>query len=168
MSWKCPNCEEEIETLDYDVGITATEYGTAYLNEEKSTEENTRDIVVDWDSNDMGNTDSNGDYEYRCPECQEEINPDRLIWIEEEEEEEKKEIKKPEELEETKHNIIRPKTPIIIECNINNNNSSMICKECSHIIIYDDMNYSDEFPECPKCGTVNSIQEFRKKLSETI
>ena len=169
--WKCPKCKSTIDRLDYDVPTTNSEYGTAFLSKEKPTDlEDSYQVVTDYDYNDTGDSNWDGDVNYRCSECEDNVEWEDLIWVEEEEEE-----NKPEEPEETKHKIITPQNNIIVNNNSNQNAtiSSIVCKNCQYLYVAEggDSNWSNSFSsnttsECPKCGESNSTKEFRESLQD--
>ena len=179
--WKCPNCDETLECLRYSVSTTCSEYGTADLEGEPSItalrDRGRNSIITNYDCDDQGSADWDGDPTYECPECGEELTPRGLIWKESDDEDEDEDedetiTKKKVEIEpeETKHNIVKPKTPItedeydedVLEC-------SMICKECMHLYVY---NPTKGHPDdeaifgCPKCGEPNEQGEFRSLLKD--
>ena len=173
MPWKCPSCDEEINSLNYTVNTVGSEYGDATLsNSEPGPGRTNREIVVDHDYSDSGDNNWDGEPDYTCPECSDDIVPSTLIWIEPEEIEEEE---KPKNLEEESHNIIKPITNII-----RSNDSisrdlldfTLICKKCNHIFVYDageDHYRTDldkQFYECPNCATQNSPSEFLTLLKE--
>lgn len=162
--WKCPECEEEITSLNYWVSTNSSEYGDAELSDKKET--NRRDIIIDHNYNDQGDTDWNDEPEYRCPECDELVEPTELIWVGNDHEEEEKEKPEPEP-EETLHKIITPKQNFIRkDLPKDSTNSTIICKQCKNIFIFDigtDYTY-EEFCECPKCFTTNSPEEYKELL----
>lgn len=170
MSWKCPSCDEIIESLDYEVSTSSYEYGTASLSDEKY--EDSSDIVTDHDYNDSGDTEWSGDAEYKCPECNDEISPTSLIWINDDDDEEEKEEEEKKEIEEeTKHEIIKPSNYIICDDEPKDtSNSSVICKECNYVFCVNggksDWNEGGEelFHECPQCGTSNTLKEYKQLL----
>ncbi len=82
--WKCPNCENEVTSLDYTVNTTGSEYGRAILSNKK--QEDIDAIVEDHDYSDNGDTEWDGSPNYRCPECDSDLDPTDLIWEEENEE----------------------------------------------------------------------------------
>lgn len=174
MAWKCPNCETEIDHLQYNVNIQNSEYGDACLNDSRKTEEDKYyEIITEHEYQDSGDSEWDGSPEYRCPECDDNINPENLIWIGSEEEEKKKIPKEPEE---TLHGIVKPDNYIIDENTGRSTtrdaiNNSLICKKCFHIIVHDidEPMYGkkeQEFVECPNCGTVNSPEEFKELLKK--
>ena len=175
MAWKCPNCEEEIDSLRFEVNTSSSEYGTADLNDSKKKKDETYyEIVVNHDCEDNGDTEWDGSPEYRCPECDDYINPDNLIWIDTEEEK-TKEKKKLEEPEETLHNVIKPQNSIIQnEISKDITDSSIICKKCFHVFIhriergYFGTEDKQNFLECPHCGQTNSLEEFKELLEKGI
>lgn len=76
------------------------------------------------------------------------------------------------EWEEEKHNIIKPKNNIISEKDHtpkNASETSMICKNCEHVFIYEKKSSNEEneeFFECPNCATINSKADYMKKLKQ--
>ena len=175
MSWKCPHCEEEIETLDYSVPTSQTEYGTAYINDKEKatpTEQNPDpyyERIVDHESGDNSDVEWDGSPEYSCPRCQRSINEDELIWFEDENTQ--KEKKKETEPEESLHKIIKPENYIIKdEISKDFSESSIVCKNCFHMFVFETENsYSrniEEIYNCPKCNEQNSLKEFRILLEK--
>ena len=169
--WKCPECDEEIDNLKYDVDTNSSEYGTASLSDTKQTHRH--DIIEDHESDDYGDSEWSGDANYRCPECDEDINPGDLIWVgdNEEDDEEKPKIKKEPELEETLHKIISPTKNIIKNDLPKTTEDSIICKnpKCRHVFIINTGTYhgndDDEIFECPRCATSNTIGEYKQLLN---
>lgn len=172
--WICPECDAEIEKLSYDVSTNSSEYGTAYLDDEKK--ERRRDIVVEHESEDGGDTEWSDDPNYRCPECDNDIDPEDLIWKDEDEDEEDDDKPKPEpEPEETLHKIIVPKKNIMKTDLPKTTEDSIICKnkKCLHVFIidtsssgYNHHNDDDEETfDCPKCSTSNTLEEYRALLA---
>lgn len=176
--WKCPHCEEEIDSLSYSVATTSYEYGSASLagckREDYISDPNHTwmhwEMITDHSSDDYGDTNWDGDCEYRCPECDNEISDiDSLIWIGISEQ---IELKKEKEPEETLHKIIPPKNYIVKdEISKDATESSIICKHCFHIFVHDiERRYREkdekDFCECPKCGEQNSPQEFKELLAK--
>lgn len=161
MNWKCPNCENEIEYLEYRVTITGTEYGTIDLSSD------TNDRLCEHSSED-DSYNRDGDYTYTCPNCDDELNPEDLIWISKEKviEEIKKEIIE-EKLEEEEFDIIKPKENIFTN-KIPVKSDNLICKKCFHAFVIESnyMGFSEDFFDCPKCGTPNTIDEYKKLIEE--
>ena len=85
MSWRCPECEEEIDHLRYEIPIQGTEWGTVSLANNK--EINRHDIIGDHECDDS-NSEWDGDDSYACPECDAGLLLKDLIWIGDEEDEE--------------------------------------------------------------------------------
>jgi len=73
--WKCRDCNEEIDHLIYTVPVSTTEYGSAYLDDRnskiKEITATTRmgDIIDDYNYDDRGDAEWDGDITYNCPEC---------------------------------------------------------------------------------------------------
>lgn len=165
--WKCKYCNEEIEHLCYKAYTTGREYGDAILEDPDPDQEEAS--ICDWEYNDSETTETS-DYVYSCPECDHDINLDELIPITNEEREKAK-IKE-EEPEETKHNIIKPKNEILLEERPRDGSlNGIICKKCKHIFVYEPKAYydtqSDEFFECPKCGTTTSKKEYLETITKS-
>lgn len=154
--WKCPNCEANIEYLNYDVDTR--ESGTANL---------TRREMIDGriEEHNIDDTEWNGSVEYQCPECENCINPDNLIWNTGETTAPNPVIvKEPEEIPP----IVKP----IQEIQINyrgqedQSKSTMICKHCFHVFIYRAgkargwVDEDGEYFDCPKCGLQNNKKEY--------
>jgi hypothetical protein len=173
--WICPECDAEIEKLCYDVSTNSSEYGTAYLTDEKK--ESRRDIVTDHESEDGGDTEWSDDPNYRCPECDNDIDPVNLIWKNDDEDEDEDDDKpKPEpEPEETLHKIIVPKKNIMkTDLPKSTEDSSIICKnkKCLHVFIintsrggyYNNTDEGETF-DCPRCSTSNTLEEYKELLA---
>ena len=169
MPWKCPECEETIDEMYYEVSTTGYESGTSMLSKTKETTRGS--IIDDYDYGDSGVTEWDGDPTYKCKECDAEIDPTELIWTGDEEDEEEEE--KPIEPPETLHKIIIPKLHII--CNDkpkDSSNSSLICKECRHVFCVNGGKEDwggrnqDGFHECPICGTSNTLKEYKELLAK--
>lgn len=157
----CPLCENKIEELNYNASTRGYENGSAILS--KIKEENSY-IIVDWDYCNSS-TEETDVYEYNCPECDGEIRLSNIIW--KDDKEEKEIIDEPEE---TKHKIITPKNNIIsAQKPTDISESGMICKKCNYLFVYKKYQYDgkNEFCECPKCGTNNSINAYFKKFNNT-
>ena len=175
MAWKCPVCEIEIDHLDYDVPTRNSEYGSAYLNNSKKKEEDLfYERITEHDYSDSGDSEWDGSPGYRCPECEDDISPNELIWIDTDKEE-IEEKKKSEEPEETLHNIIKPQNSIIQkEISKDVSDSSIICKKCFHVFIhrieggYFGAEDKQNFLECPNCGQTNSLEEFKELLEKGV
>jgi len=166
MKWKCPHCNLEINYLDFEIPIAGTETGTVNFSIITTKDENENDILDDYKYSET-NTDSDGDYTYFCPECNNEIRTNQLIWVEQEQE--KQIIKKEEILEETQYNIITPKKNIIIPPKEDNNQYIIICKNCKHPFAYQSITgwtSEEEIFDCPKCGTSNTIKEYKELLEK--
>ena len=172
--WKCPECEHEIEHLQYHVNTQSSEYGTADLSD---TKQERGDIVCDYNSDDYGDSDWDGSPEYTCPECDNDVSLSDLIWVnEDDDEEEKPKVKKEPEPEETLHKIIRPERDIIKSDLPKSTEESIICKnkKCLHVFVieetgtyqrrYNNEN-DDEIFECPKCSTSITLEEYKKLLN---
>lgn len=170
--WECPECNELIEHLSYSVPTTAIEFGSAYLTSRRNETERITDH--DFDSNDNDGWD--GRPSYSCPECDCELSPASLVWNEGEcddelEDEEcdcnqytcqecrGRQIREDDD-QESSHEIIRPKSNIVRnEIPKDISESSILCKECRHIIIIDDESNCG-VNDCPKCGTTNTTLEY--------
>jgi len=158
--WKCPVCKEKVENLSYNVDTTGSESGYADLDDIFSE----TDRILDHNSEDYGESEWNGDVTYSCPECGGDIDPDNLKWVEEEEEKEKI-----EEEEEESHTIIKPEKNIISGSRAcSSDKLALICKKCYHICIYstEESYDSDISCGCQKCGTENSVKEYKQLLKD--
>lgn len=166
MSWKCPDCEAEIETLKYNVATTGVEYGEAGLS---SIKQDPEDIIDDHDFQDSGDSNWDGSPDYECPECGIGIDLVDLIWITDESDEEETSSTK-ENDEETEHEIIHPKVSIqSVDWPKNASDTSIICKNCFYMFVTGSQNNSNDneiFCQCPKCNETNSSTEFIKLLNE--
>ena len=160
--WICPECDEEINHLRYNVNTSGWEGGSADLNDTQST--NPHQIVVDYKCYDSGE-EWHGDPNYECPECDNQINLSDLIWKDKDKDEEPELINEPEELE---HEIITPQNYITTHRDLSNKTTdvSMICKQCFYVFATENQNgyNSEEFHNCPDCGHLNSSTEFKKLL----
>jgi len=156
--WKCPECGAEISTMKYSAQTTGNEWGTISLPN-KRREQDQIENYSDTNFDDSENTDW-GPYKYTCNECEEIVNLSNLIWVEEEEEEKGEEEK---EIEEEKHDIIYPKNNIIEEQN-GILEKMLICDVCK--TTYPLSNYSNQHQECPKCGKIIKIEEFKRLLDK--
>jgi len=171
--WKCPECRHEIDRVQYNVSTSGSEYGTASLVENNPT--NTRDRAEDFEQDDYGDTEWNDTPEYTCPECDNNINLEDLIWINEDDDEDEDDDKpKPEpEPEETLHNIILPENNIVRTDLPRQADESIICKnkKCKHIFVVEKatrygygLRDDEETFECPKCATSNTLTEYKELL----
>lgn len=170
--WICPECDAEIDFLHYNVNTNSSEYGSVDLSDEKQTRRG--DIVTDYNSDDYGDSEWSDDPNYRCPECDNDVDPTDLIWKGDEEDEEDDDKPKPEpEPEETLHKIIVPKKNIMKTDLPKTTEDSIICKnkKCLHVFIidtsrnYHDGNDDDETFDCPRCSTSNTLQEYKELLA---
>jgi phage FluMu protein Com len=156
MSWKCPRCGEEIDNVNYQVSTSGREYGSAYIHGTNDgppeiNNHETDDSDSDWDE----------DMEYKCPECDEEIDPTLLIEIEEDEIIETPKPPEVEETDESDHKIIRPSNPIILNNSRYSTESSMVCKNCRHVYLKGGCEYDlENINECPQCNTTMSVKEY--------
>lgn len=170
--WICPECDAEIERLLYDVDTVSSEYGTADLSDEK--EERRSEIVQDYNSDDYGDSEWSGSPNFRCPECDNDVDPVDLIWKGDNDEEDEDKPKPEPEPEETLHKIIVPKKNIFkSDLPKTTEDSSIICKnpKCRHVFIVDSDTYGynhktddNETFECPRCSTSNTLEEYKKLL----
>lgn len=172
--WICPECSCEIKHLNYDVDTVSSEYGTADLSDKKP--EHARDRVTDHENEDMGDTEWSGSPNYRCPECDNDIDLMDLEWEDEDDEEEEEKPKPEPEPEETLHRIIKPEKDIIKTDLPKSVENSIICKnkKCLHVFVIEEGDYyqkrrnndnDDELFECPKCSTSITLDEYRKLLN---
>lgn len=192
--WKCPDCHEEIEAVDFSASTRGYETGYASLSEEY--EEGGHDRIIDHEYSD-GGTDETFDYDYTCPECEAALALSSLEWSEPGDIEPKvyihqkcykcfkdqkectdfvseckhcKNKPKEPEMEEETHKIITPKHNIMAEINRYKTNpeNGMICenKKCKYVFVYEPVLSpdKDEFFECPKCETTNSKLKYLKTL----
>ena len=157
--WKCPSCENEIETLDYEV--PAREWGSAYLSEPDN--ENSE---AEMNNHETSNSEWTDDVNYFCPECNEEVDLSDLILVKTEQEKEKP---KKEELEEEKFNIIKPEIEIQVQRrSTDQTDSTMICKHCYYVFVYFTEKYgkAEEFTDCPNCGKQNNRKEYKQMIKD--
>lgn len=80
MEKKCPHCNAIIDHLR--VAADYSEYGRAYGSKDIDSD------YEDFDDIDCSDTDYY-DYEYSCPECQEDVDEDDLLDVNEEDDDEK-------------------------------------------------------------------------------
>lgn len=75
MSKYCPHCQEEITQLDYACDFHKTVYGRQYgtYDFDRGSHNATEDQDNDEDDYDTS------DYQYYCPECEEEVDEDDLL-----------------------------------------------------------------------------------------
>ena len=96
--WKCPECNDVIDYLTYSTDINGREWGSVNIIENGSTEEGTpiAHHGDDYDCSDTENGDWSGEMIYECPNCNNELDADQLIWTDDliEEEKTEKEIEK--------------------------------------------------------------------------
>ncbi len=78
--FKCPGCNETINYLDYDIPISGNEWGSCSLRKDQSGQIITEDFEYSDSSYDL-----DGSYEYKCPECSNDLNLNDLIEIDPEE-----------------------------------------------------------------------------------
>jgi hypothetical protein len=173
--WICPNCEEEITCLKYEVNTSSYEYGDADLSDHDITDGSDRNKIIDFNCNGCGDNSWDGTPQYTCPLCNDNISLNQIQWVpnddetltEKKQEEKKKE--KPEEPEETLHNIIKG-IDLGGEKGFRHNqtDSIMICKKCIKPFPFETTknNGNDEYFECPHCGVTNSYKEYRNFLRE--
>lgn len=160
----CPHCETRIEYLDYNVNINSTEYGTAYFNTENTENREERSFITDYDYNDQGDTEWNGRPEYQCPECNETIELNELIWQEEKRE---KETEKKITIEENPLAIARMATNKILYTNENGDKISKNttkCPKCKYLFKGEEkIGYGEtgliENQTCPKCNKEYKIKK---------
>lgn len=157
--WICPNCENEIDSLDYSVDTRESGYVSLY----------NREGECDTDSYESQDSEWQGSVDYHCPECNEQVDLDDLTLSQEEEEEEETKKETKEELEEEKFNIIKPEISLQTEKNnIDQTENTMICKHCFYVFVYSTEKYgnSEEFLDCPNCGEQNSEKEYKKLIAD--
>ena len=166
MSWQCPHCNGEISRLLYSTDISGTEVGTAYLEPlpDETMLEEKDDVITDYESEDR-ETSWDNNITYSCPLCDGEIETEELVWTGEGEEITEKPTpeKEPNEL---RFNITKPEINIIEDKDINTMQSTIICKKCSHVYVFDTETYPEttSFTDCPKCGAANSKKEFNELI----
>ena len=161
MSYKCPHCEEEIDHLRYNVRTTCMEYGTAALPSRETTGTHPMSSHLDYDSSDSDDNDWDGSPEHECPECNTTINPNSLIWTEEEEEKIIESIE-----EEERHLIIRPQLAFVLQGPKDQLDSTIICKHCRYAFANQTSEYSHEHIDCPKCGESNTTEEYKELIEK--
>lgn len=158
--WICPNCEREIEYVEYS--SECREWGSASLIESNENDEEAE--TCDYEQNDSETT---GDTTYSCPECSADISISDLRPAKTESEEEK--TPKKEELEEEKFDIIKPEIKIQVqERNTDQTDSTMICKHCYYVFVYSTGKYggNEEFTDCPNCGKQNNREEYKQLIKD--
>ena len=168
--WKCPECETEVTELYYSVPTNSSESGTASIDMTPRLNRDgiKRAQVIDYEYDSSGDSEWNGDPEFECRECNNNILLSELIWIEGEEE---KVPPKSDEPEETLHNIVSPVNRITMRPDFDRTlDSTLMCKNCSHLIVFmsgerGNKDCKDIICECPKCGETTSEEEFKKLLN---
>jgi len=167
--WKCPECNNEISELNYEVETSGKDYGNAILSSNNNVN---LCIIEDHDCTDSESGDWTEDVEYTCPECNTTVSPRELIWCENTETEEIEIIKQPETPEESRHRIITPTNNILKDEEAKDTSSSIICKNCRHIFVcntdrgYYGSNNIEEIIDCPKCGESNCLKEYQELLGK--
>lgn len=159
--WKCPNCEDEINYIEYKVRCKQIEYGIAYLTKD----ERERCKATDHENQDLDEYEWTEEPEYDCPLCGERITLELIIEEEDNNDDNNENTtkrNKPIYFPEEKHNIISPKITISEENIRDISYSNIMCKKCNHIHVNEEPEKA--FIECPKCGELNSKEEFKKLL----
>lgn len=158
--WICPNCEEEIDSLDYSVEVR--EWGRAYLTNSDSNGEEEEADITDHEQDD---SEWRGGVEYMCPECQNDVSLSELKPSKTEKEAE------PDvsQLEEERFNIIKPEKELQVSnrrYEQNETDLTMICKHCLYAFVYSSGRYDEgeDFIDCPKCNQTNSRKEYMKLI----
>lgn len=158
--WKCPECNEEIESLNYRVSTVGTESGSCsiktYRNNTEATDYESDDHSDEWD----------GDFEYFCPECNEEINLSDIQSKEEEKEEESGRLEENENSKNINKKTIEGEnqegTDIMLK-------TANICPKCKYYFPRsekEEYNYKkkeENIIECPECGIEFDENKEEKK-----
>jgi DNA-directed RNA polymerase subunit RPC12/RpoP len=145
--YKCPKCDEIIEKLNYSCDTTGREYGDAMIDDDGE--------LCDYESNDSDCGDCDN-YEYQCPECNNEISPDDLIEVDEDEEKEDKsgineDGKKIEpKLQDISQKLISTRENSYWSSDLSENDY-VVCKECGEKNILDE---NEESCACSNCDTI--------------
>lgn len=178
----CPSCEKEITYLKFSVAVESYDYGTADLPNRKLKSGESLNFIIDYNTDDSGDSNWNGNPEHECPHCENNIRLSELVWIEPEEKEEIIEKEKPKptppEPEETLHKIIKPEIILNIETESGFRNQNqdqtkiiMICKHCFYSFMYelkkkDNMFPEEESYECPRCSQTTTGKEYYNLLQK--
>lgn len=142
MSYKCPNCEAEISHLN--VEQSGYQYGSYNIETQDS---DFSDSEFDFD----------GDYYYKCPECNDEVDPNDLEECNEDNEDE-------EDEENSSKMVIEIKEPNIPNLFTKNDNECWkrdiaVCKKCGQGYEFQD---EEKEAECSKCGQALSKKSLIK------
>ena len=151
--WTCPNCGEPIDYVDYSEPMV--QYGRADLPNRRMEGNQHISSYIDYNYND---SDNNGDTTHHCPECDEEINVDDLVWCGPEPTipavRNRDGSIRPAIMEEVAHDIVhnsqggRPSS-VISSLNIK-------CPECGH----DNLKLGIEtFIECSECHNMINVND---------
>ena len=155
MIFSCPNCNREINHLNYNQGVT--EYGHVTLPDSDdildcSDSEHIEDIMDELE--DQEDDRDYGDHEYRCPACEDYISIDDLIRQAErfynESGNEGEEDGTPIEEEETDCTSERVNIEQkFVSASTGYKSRTYFCDECLHESIID---MEEDLNECPCCG----------------
>lgn len=130
----CPECENEIGHLKYNAyySESGSEWGTCDLNGDNREE-------TDRECND-GDT---SDYEFLCPECEHQVNPDDLLDYrpgedpnedEDDDEDEEVNVTETEDIINDTATIVRASNDYVDGTQQRKINGSIECPECHHIV----------------------------------
>lgn len=172
----CNHCNEEIEDLYYNVPITETEVGTAFItNGTIDPNGSIRDMIYEHESSDSYDSDWSETPSYECPSCGESIDSMEDITITMEDVEVTEETKQPlpEDFEELNFQIISPQKSKIFtnESPKGIRNNIIICPDCNTILQDTEgnnsyMDYEHEgYMEC-KCGKVIDMKQYYEKIKQ--
>ncbi len=177
--WRCPECHNEISELKYNVRVGYTDYGSAELAERATFNPEGKirvnQIIDQHSSNDSGDPEWDGDPMYSCPECDDEVLLEKLIWEPEEEtvKEKKEKADKEERFEEETHEIVR--SNFEWESSQDQSDFAMKCRNisCKKPFVFNPdggttLSAWDTkkliFVDCPHCGFKNDLQKNRESI----
>lgn len=180
--WKCPECNREITYLNYKVSTEGREYGRGDLRNRPETRSDGSSFhpVQEHECEDSENGEWQGEPDYECPECDNEIVISELIWEEEneEEDEENEETEPIKEIEKIgiEENIV---TEIEIKWKefISKENKEdilmsygAICPKCKYFFTKENTNnyYTNPKDEetCPNCNETFNLYQSEKEIKD--
>ena len=149
--FRCPDCEDEITYVKYSHELN--EYGRYELPSVEEALENSSEIYEG--EHQCHDTDYNGSFTYRCPQCDCQIALSELQEAleesnDDEDDKDEEEIEEPEEKDCTSRNIKVEQKYISLSRGGKGNAYS--CPNCLHETITNQMELLEE---CPNCGAKN-------------
>ena len=159
--WKCPECKNEIKELSYDMQISGSEWGTVRLPMSNPIDYSIKASLEDYERDDQ-ETDGDGEITYTCRECDEEINPNNLIWDNEELEEENLLMEENPKAETKRLSERFERTTPTIDKLLE---YGTICPKCQYFFPKEKLSYLEEYDreeECPKCSYCFTGKEKEK------